>query len=196
MFTIVGPLVPHFWTNAIYKTPLFDLRSPRSPRRGRSAFAKPAVDENWTKTKLPSGNKGKLEFKDALIKFWPIYDIYMIWWYMYISECIDINYAYVRIGVVSWIPLGPFWCGFIWMFLDSLPATILPRHGSQYSMMFQCSNFVLPADRLRRPIDHISLSIYQSIDPSTYVYIVCPIVYLGRKSYKPRLNPFGEYWGY
>jgi hypothetical protein len=123
-----------------------------------------------------------------------IYD--MIWWYMYISECIDINYAYVRIGVVSWIPLGPFWCGFIWMFLDSLPATILPRHGSQYSMMFQCSNFVLPADRLRRPIDHLSLSIYQSIDPSTYIYIVCPIVYLGRKSYKPRLNPFGEYWEY
>ena len=170
MFTIVGPLVPHFWTNAIYKTPLFDLRSPRSPRRGRSAFAKPAVDENWTKTKLPSGNKGKLEFKDALIKFWPIYDIYMIWWYMYISECIDINYAYVRIGVVSWIQLGPFWCGF---YLDVLglpsgnhfAATWIPIF-NDVSVFRLCPPCWQTATPHRSPI-----IIYLSIDRSLYLYL-------------------------
>ena len=109
-----------------------DLRSPRSPRRGRSAFAKPAVDDNRTKTKCCHRETRENWSSKMLWSSSGLYDIYiydMIWWYMYISECIDINYAYVRIGVVSWIPLGPFWCGFILMFLDSLPATILPRHG-------------------------------------------------------------------
>ena len=40
---------------------------------------------------------------------------------------------------------------------------IIYPDGFQHSMMFQCSNFVLPANRLRRPIDHLSLSINRSI---------------------------------